>query len=162
MAKHERTTHAPAIEDAEAVLARVRKDEDDARVERDRLNAGGSPQQLDAGASPVPLRTAESVIDVRAAVQAERLESQDEPGRGRLILTNERIVLSGPVPLDVPLGEINEVSLAGERLMLALRDGTGWCLDVPAPRLFRVRLADAIARRRGGDRGAVWIAPAPA
>ncbi len=40
------------------------------------------------------------------------------------------------------------VALAGERLLLTLRDGSGFALDVSEPRLFRVQVAAALRAAR--------------
>ena len=43
----------------------------------------------------------------------------------------------------VQLTDIVETSLAGERLLLALRNGEGMAFDLDRPRLFRAEIAAA-------------------
>jgi hypothetical protein len=45
------------------------------------------------------------------------------------------------VVLSVSLVDVMESSLAGERLLLALRNGEGLTLDVDQPRLLRAEMA---------------------
>jgi hypothetical protein len=48
----------------------------------------------------------------------------------------------------VQLTDIVETSLAGERLLLTLRDGEGLALDVDRPRLLRAKLAAVTQKLR--------------
>ena len=43
--------------------------------------------------------------------------------------------------VSVSLTDVQESSLAGERLLLTLRDGEGLTLDVDKPRLLRAEMA---------------------
>jgi hypothetical protein len=54
----------------------------------------------------------------------------------------------GHAPLDVELGGIDELALAGERLLVTLRDGTGLSIDASRPRLLRVQIAAALSAGR--------------
>jgi hypothetical protein len=45
--------------------------------------------------------------------------------------------------MSVQLTDIVETSLAGERLLLTLREGEGLSLDVDRPRLLRAEMAEA-------------------
>jgi hypothetical protein len=67
---------------------------------------------------------------------------------GSLYLTSGRIVHLGQVPMSVQLTDIVETSVAGERLLLSLRNGEGVSIDCARPRSFRAELADAIRRVR--------------
>ncbi|HET7686176.1 MAG TPA: hypothetical protein VFM19_07235, partial [Candidatus Limnocylindria bacterium] len=60
---------------------------------------------------------------------------------GTLYLTGTHLVLAGQVTMSIPLGDITETALAGERLLLTLRNGEGLTLDVGQPRLLRAELA---------------------
>jgi hypothetical protein len=51
----------------------------------------------------------------------------------------------GQVIVTLRLLDIVETSIAGERLLLTLRDGEGLALDVDRPRLLRAEMA-AVAR----------------
>ena len=55
-------------------------------------------------------------------------------------------MLVGHTPLEVELGEIDELALAGERLLVTLRDGTGLSIDAVAA------APPAGPDRRGADR----------
>ena len=67
---------------------------------------------------------------------------------GRLYLTTQRLMVVGGAPLDVELSQIDELALAGERLLITLRDGTGLSIDASRPRLMRVQIAAALAAGR--------------
>ena len=147
-------TQAPAVSaaiaDAEAIVDRVAVDEREARVERDRLRAGEAFEAPVAGRGAPSLLPGEAYVDVRSAARLERMGVDgQEPLSGRLYLTTERLVLSGRGGMAVALSSIDEVSLIGEKLLVALEDGTGLCVDVSSPRVFRVRIAHAIALLRG-------------
>jgi hypothetical protein len=58
------------------------------------------------------------------------------------------LMVVGGAPLDVELAEIDELALAGERLLVTLRDGTGLSIDASRPRLMRVQIAAALAAGR--------------
>jgi hypothetical protein len=45
--------------------------------------------------------------------------------------------------MSVQLTDIEETSLAGERLLLSLSNGEGLSLDVDRPRLLRAEMAEA-------------------
>ena len=66
-----------------------------------------------------------------------------------LYLTSRRLVHLGQVVLSVNLIDIEESSLAGERLLLTLRNGEGLTLDVDRPRLLRAEMAAAGQELRG-------------
>jgi hypothetical protein len=60
---------------------------------------------------------------------------------GTLYLTSRRLIHLGQVVVTVGLTDLQETSLAGERLLLTLRDGDGLTLDVDKPRLLRAEMA---------------------
>ena len=64
---------------------------------------------------------------------------------GSLYLTSRRLIHLGQVVVTVQLTDIVEASLAGERLLVTLRDGEGLALDIDRPRLLRAEMA-AVAR----------------
>jgi len=140
--------NGPAVTDAEAIVERIGEDERNARVERDRLQTGAPFDAPAAGPGAPPLLPGEAFVDVRAAARIERMGTDGEQLSGRLYLTTERLVLSGRRGMDVDLRTIDEVSLIGEKLLVALDGGKGLCVDVASPRLFRVHIAHAISRLR--------------
>jgi hypothetical protein len=67
---------------------------------------------------------------------------------GTLYLTSRRLIHLGQVIVTVQLTDIVETSLAGERLLLTLRDGEGLALDLHQPRLLRAELAAVLREAR--------------
>ena len=140
----------PGIRDAEEILDRAREDERDAIEARSRYREDGLPVLEVDGPVTERLRPGETVMDVRtSAVVSRHLRgdgTDDHPGR--LYLTTQRLMVVGGAPLDVELAEIEELGLAGERLLVTLRDGTGLAIDASRPRLMRVQIAAALAAGR--------------
>jgi hypothetical protein len=140
----------PGIRDAEEILDRAREDERDAIEARTRYRQEGLPVLEVDGPVAERLRPGETVIDTRTSVVVSRHlrgdESDDHPGR--LYLTTQRLMVVGGAPLDVELEEMDELALAGERLLVTLRDGTGLSIDASRPRLMRVQIAAALAAGR--------------
>ena len=67
---------------------------------------------------------------------------------GRLYLTTQRLMVVGGRRSMSSSSEIDELALAGERLLITLRDGTGLSIDASRPRLMRVQIAAALAAGR--------------
>jgi hypothetical protein len=124
-------TAAPAADDQEAAAAA-----------RDRFRIG-----------PIPAIEADDVIRPHLAAE-ERVHALrprailSAPGGegalgygGTLYLTSRRLVHLGQVVMSVKMSDIEESSLAGERLLLTLRDGEWLALDVDQPRLLRAEMA---------------------
>ena len=144
------TEEGPALRDAASAAARAADDEEAAAAARDRFRIG-----------PIPAIDAD--VDVRdhlepgEAVHALRRRAiLSTPGGdgalgsgGTLYLTSRRLIHLGQVVLSVNLIDIEESSLAGERLLLTLRDGEGLTLDVDRPRLLRAEMAAAGQELRG-------------
>lgn len=141
----------PAVRDAAEILARVTADEAAADAARVRLRR--EPQSAiepDARIAGL-LREGEELLAVRRSAAFERRQAEPIEGlrglAGDLYLTSQRLVLLGRLIVSIELGDLVEVGLAGERLVLVLPDGRGASLDVAQPRLLRVELAAARARR---------------
>ena len=143
-------TQGPGVRDAEEILSRTHEDERAAIEARNRYRAHGLPVLEVDGPIAERLRTDETVIDARtSAVVSRHLRgdgTDDFPGR--LYLTTQRLMVVGGAPLEVELNEIDELALAGERLLVTLRDGTGLAIDASRPRLMRVQIAAALAAGR--------------
>lgn len=139
----------PAVRDAEDILRRTQDDEREAIEARASYRTNGLPRiEVDA-AILARLRDDERVVDVRPSAVVNRHrpdESLELPGR--LYLTTRRLMLVGREPLDVELYDIDELALAGERLLVTLRDATGLSIDASRPRLLRVQIAAALAAAR--------------
>jgi hypothetical protein len=139
---HPTPLRSPATDDAVEVLRRIDSDEQAARDARDRFR--------DAGITPldeVP-PTNRPVLAADEPVYAYRLGAvlnagrRDVPGySGLLLLTGTRLVLDGQVTVTIPMADITETALGGERLLLSLRNGEGLTLDVGQPRLLRAEIA---------------------
>lgn len=130
-----------ATDDAIAVVRRIETDEIAARAARLRFRdepiAPLDPQPADRPES----LGAEPVYAFRGAAVLNAART-DVPGyTGTLYLTGTRLVLVGQVTVSIPLSDILETDLGGERLLLTLRNGEGATLDVGQPRLFRAYLS---------------------
>jgi hypothetical protein len=136
----------PGIRDAEAILERAREDERAAFDARARYRNDGLPSIEPDEAIAASLRRDESVVVVRHSSVISRHPRGDgiEDFAGRLYLTSRRLLLVGQTTLEVDLREIDELALAGERLLVTLDDGTGLSIDAIQPRLLRVQIAAAL------------------
>jgi hypothetical protein len=66
------------------------------------------------------------------------------PGHGgSLYLTSARVVHVSQIVVSVRLRDIEELAIAGDRLLLSTETGDGMSLDAPQPRLLRVQIAAA-------------------
>lgn len=135
------TPRSAATDDAVEVLRRIESDEQAARDARDRYRETAIAPLGDVPATNRPVLSAgESVYAFRlgAVLNAGR---SDVPGySGLLLLTGTRLVLDGQVTVTIPLADITETALGGERLLLSLRNGEGLTLDVGQPRLLRAEI----------------------
>jgi len=136
------TEEGPALRDAATVAARAADDEEAAADARDRFRS-------------IPIPAIEADDTIRPHLEPdERVHSLRRhailrpPGGdgalgygGNLYLTSRRLVHLGQVVVSVSLTDVQESSLAGERLLLALRNGEGLTLDVDQPRLLRAEMA---------------------
>jgi hypothetical protein len=143
-------TEGPGIRDAEEILLRAQEDESAALEARVRYRADGLPILVVDGPVAEGLRPGENVVDVRPSTIVNRHLRDDgfEQLAGRLYLTNQRLMLLGRAPLEVELGEIDELGLAGEQLLIRLRDGSGLSIEAARPRLLRVQIAAALVAGR--------------
>jgi hypothetical protein len=140
------TEEDPALRDAAMAVARAEADEASADAARDAFLV-----------SPVPVLAPDEVVSPHL-LQDEKVHGLRRhailraPGDdralgygGSLYLTSRRLIHLGQVVVTVQLTDIVEASLAGERLLLTLRDGEGLTLDLDRPRLLRAEMA-ALAR----------------
>lgn len=140
----ELTEEGPALRDADATARRATDDEAAATTARERF-----------AASPIPTIEADERIAPHLFPDelVHRLRTHailNAPGDdralgygGTLYLTSHRLVHLGQVMVTVQLTDIVETSLAGERLLLTLRDGEGFIVDLDRPRLMRAEIAAA-------------------
>jgi hypothetical protein len=139
-----------AVRDAEAILDRTASDEREAEQARARYREAGLPAVTPDPQIAAALLADEAVVEVRQAATIGRHLADDavETLVGRLYLTTRRLVLLGQRAFHVPLDDIDELALAGERLLVTLNDGTGLAIDAGGPRLLRVQVAAARAAAR--------------
>jgi hypothetical protein len=142
-----------ALVERTALLARAERDEQAARDARERYRT--TPMQ------PIPvdaelaahLEPGEHLLATRSTSLLQDCVPSDPadcpPSSGAIHLTDRRLLQVGPTSTTIELSLIEELSLAGERLLLALRDGRGFTIELPRPRLFRVEVAAALRAARG-------------
>src|SRR3954452_11460060 len=139
-----------ALAGAEEVLQRISADERAADLARGAVNEVGLPDVAGDAHVAQLLAPGEHVVAGRRPVRA----SPEPPIEGaadftgRLYLTTRRLLLLGRDPLAVNLLEIDELSIAGERLLVSTAAGIGFCLDVDRPRELRVLIASALVSVR--------------
>jgi hypothetical protein len=143
------TEEGPALRNAAAILERMAADEAAATVARERYRDGPLPS-IDADGRIVGhLFPGESVHGLRTRAILRAAGGEDPSGYGGfLYLTSRRLVHLGKGVLMVKLTDIVESSLAGERLLLTLRNGDGLTLDMDSPRLFRAEMAATMRELR--------------
>lgn len=139
----------PALRDATLVAERAAQDEADADAARERLRDAPIP------VIPVDERLAPHLSPGEGVHSERRSAILSVPGGdralgygGTLFLTSRRLIHQGQVMVTVQLTDIVETSLAGERLLLALRSGEGMAFDLDRPRLFRAEIAAAMRALR--------------
>lgn len=141
------TEEGPALRDASAAAERAAVDEREAEEAREGF-ARAPMSALEPDDEILPhLLPAEHVHALR------RRAIVREPGGdralgygGTLYLTSERLIHLGQVVMTLRLTDVTETSLAGERLLLTLRNGEGIAVDVDRPRLLRAQIAEAERR----------------
>jgi hypothetical protein len=143
------TEEGPALRDAAGTAARISDDESAAAAARERFRAEpiGS---IEPDAELLPhLAPGELVHDLRKrAILKAPGDDRSLGYGGTLYLTSRRLVHLGQVVLSVQLTDLIETSLAGERLLLSLRDGEGLSIEVDRPRLLRAEMAEVGRRLR--------------
>ncbi|MDQ3149668.1 MAG: hypothetical protein M3Q38_07065 [Chloroflexota bacterium] len=136
------TEEGPALRDAMTAAERAADDEAAANSARELLRMG-TIQSLEPDDAVSPhLADGELVhaLRTRAILKAPGEDRALGYG-GTLYLTSRRLIHLGQVMVTVQLTDIVETSLAGERLLLTLRDGEGIALDLDRPRLLRAEMA---------------------
>jgi hypothetical protein len=136
------TEDGPALRDAARAAARAADDEEAAAAARDRFRIGSIPAiEADDVIRP-HLASEERVHALRSHAILNAPGGDRALGSGgTLYLTSRRLVHLGQVVVSVSLVDLEESSLAGERLLLTLRGGEGLTLDVDRPRLLRAEMA---------------------
>ena len=146
--------HADRDANGSGTPARVAADEAAASAARDRYRLEPmAPIPPDPWVAAM-LASGEVVVATRASAVIERRDPRPAAEAsagiaGALYLTSRRLLVGGRVGLSLDLDEIQEAGLAGERLLLLLRDGLGLTVEAALPRLLRVEIATARAALRG-------------
>src|SRR5688572_3928320 len=136
------TEEGPALRDAATAAARAADDESAAAAARAHFRITPIPAIEADEDVRSHLTEGESVHALRrhAILRAPGGDGALGYG-GTLYLTSRRLLHLGQVVMSVRLTDIEESSLAGERLLLSLRGGEGLTLDVDRPRLLRAEIA---------------------
>jgi hypothetical protein len=142
------TEDGPALRDAARVAERAALDEAAAADARERYRTQPLPSLTDDRVA-AHLSEGEQVHSLRtSAILLGPGDATALGYGGTLYLTSQRLIHLGQVIVTVQLTDVAETSLAGERLLLTLRNGDGLRLDIDRPRLFRTELAAATRGRR--------------
>jgi len=125
------------------------EDEALAAAARARYRTDGIPSIEPDGSIRSALGADEKVLAFRQGAAIERL---GEPGTtavsGPLAVTSERLLFIDGHPMTLAvLEELEDVTVATDRLMVMLRSGSAFSINADQPRLLRVQLAEARARR---------------
>jgi hypothetical protein len=137
------TEEGPALRDAEQAATRAADDEAAAAAAREGFRfAPIEPIEPDEAIGP-HLTTGERVHALRrhAILRAPGGDGALGYG-GTLYLTSRRLIHLGQVVVSVNVADVEESSMAGERLLLTLREGEGMSIDVDRPRLLRAEMAE--------------------
>lgn len=144
---------SPALRDAADIVRRAADDEAAATEARERYRRAAQPR-LESG-EPLSklLEPDEWLLAVRKTAILDRREPKEgETARaglgGQLAVTSRRLILAGRQVVTFDLGDIEDIQLSGDRLMVTIRGGSGMVLDVEQPRLLRVEIAAARAAAR--------------
>lgn len=142
----------PALRDASTIAARIARDESAADAARDTYRREGLPMLAPEADVAALLELDEELHAVHPMAMLERGHDAADaplPRGGVLLLTSRRLIHRGAATAAWPLGELAEMSVALERLLLLrLDDGDDLAIEVDHPRLLRVQLAAAIAAHR--------------
>lgn len=143
------TEEGPALRDATAAAARADADETEAVATRDRLRDAPLPV-LEADEEIAGLLAQGEIVHGlrRSAILRAPGDDRALGYGGTLYVTSHRLIHLGQVTVNVPLSNILETELAGERLLITLREGEGISLDVDRPRVLRVEIGAALREAR--------------
>ena len=126
-------------------MLRLERDENAADALRLALRDGPMrPIPADGTVSPL-LQPDEHVLATRvSAILNPPAGEPAVPGYGgAMYVTTRRLLHVGRMLVAIPLSQVREVSLAGERLLLTLDGGDGMSLETDQPRLLRVQISAA-------------------
>jgi hypothetical protein len=138
-----------ALRDAQKIADRIAADEAAAVEARQSYEVDGLPTIEPDEAARAILAPGELLhaMHASALLEAHAAAAQEAlPRGGTLYLTSTRLMHLGAETTELQLSEIDEVTVALERLVLIrLRDGLDLAVEVDQPRLLRLQLATALA-----------------
>ena len=145
---------ATSLRDAQRIAERIVRDETLADEARERYRTAGLPE-LEPSALLGMLKPGERLHAVHRMAMLEvgwrgaTGADPNLPHGGTLYVTSQRLVHRGTEDGTWSFGEIDEMAVALERLLLVrMRDGSDLAIEVDQPRLLRVQLAAALAASR--------------
>jgi len=148
---------ATSVRDAQRIAERIARDETLADEARDRYRTDGLPE-LEPSALLGMLNPGERLHAVHRMAMLEvgwrgaTGADPNLPHGGTLYVTSQRLVHRGTEDGTWSFGEIDEMAVALERLLLVrMRDGSDLAIEVDQPRLLRVQLAAALAASRNPE-----------
>jgi hypothetical protein len=143
-----------SVRDAQRIAERIARDETLADEARERYRTDGLPQ-LEPSALLGMLNPGERLHAVHRMAMLEigwhgtTGTDPNLPHGGTLYVTSQRLVHRGTEDSTLSFGDIDEMAIALERLLLVrMRDGSDLAIEVDQPRLLRVQLAAALAASR--------------
>lgn len=148
-----------SVRDAQRIAERIARDETLADEARERYRTDGLPQ-LEPSALLGLLNPGERLHAVHRMAMLEigwrgtTGADPNLPHGGTLYVTSQRLVHRGSEDGTWSFGDIDEMAIALERLLLVrMRDGSDIAIEVDQPRLLRVQLAAALAASRNVELG---------
>ncbi len=145
---------ATSVRDAQRIAERIVRDETLADEARERYRTVGLPE-LEPSALLGMLNPGERLHAVHRMAMLEvgwrgaTGADPNLPHGGTLYVTSQRLVHRGTKEGTWGFGDIDEMAVALERLLLVrMRDGSDLAIEVDQPRLLRVQLAAALAASR--------------
>jgi hypothetical protein len=125
------------------------EDEALAAAARARYRTDGLPGIEPDGDMRSALDDDEQLLAVRETVTIDqRPMDGSPPASGRLAITTKRLMVVDERPLTLAsFEELDDVMVVGDQLVVTLRSGSGFTVTAIQPRLLRVQLAEARARR---------------
>jgi hypothetical protein len=144
-----------ALRDAQKIADRIAADEVAAVAAQQAYEVDGLPSIEPDEAARSILAPGELLHAIHATALLEAHTSGEEealPRGGTLYLTSTRLMHLGGEIAELRLSEIDEVTLALERLVLIrLHDGSDLAIEVDQPRLLRVQLVTSLAGVRAAQ-----------
>ena len=145
------------VRDAQRIAERIARDENLADMARERYRTAGLPE-LEPSALVGLLNPGERLHAVHRMAMLETGwrgatgADLNLPHGGTLYITSQRLVHRGTDDGIWDFGEIDEMAVALERLLLVrMRDGSDLAIEVDQPRLLRVQMAAALAAARTAE-----------